>query len=69
LGDASVDVIALPPGELFSETNGNLVAILLTYGTAHVFLAGEAREKEEYMANGSYTESLAVINVSKLHTL
>jgi hypothetical protein len=29
------DVIA-PPGELFSETNDNSVAILLTYGSARV---------------------------------
>jgi hypothetical protein len=32
------DVIAPPPGELFSETNDNSVAILLSYGTARVLL-------------------------------
>jgi hypothetical protein len=31
------------------------VAILLTYGTARVLLAGDAETREEeYMANGSY---------------
>jgi competence protein ComEC len=55
-GGARTDVIAPSPGELFSETNDNSVAILLTYGTARVLLAGdvEARE-EEYMAGGLYT--------------
>jgi hypothetical protein len=33
-GGASTDVIGPPPGELFSETNDNSVAILLTFGTA-----------------------------------
>jgi hypothetical protein len=32
------DVIAPPPGELFSENNDNPVAILLTYATAPVLL-------------------------------
>jgi len=44
-----VDVIAPPPGELFSETNDNSVAILLTLGTIHVLLAGDTK------ASGSYT--------------
>ena len=58
------DVIAPPPGELFSETNDNSVAILLSYGTARVLLAGDAEAREEeYMANGLYTGPLAVINV------
>ena len=47
------DVIAPPPGELFSETNDNSVAILLTYGTARDLLAGDAEAREEYVA-GSY---------------
>jgi beta-lactamase superfamily II metal-dependent hydrolase len=48
-----VDIIAPPPGELFSETNDNSVAILLTYGTARVMLAGDAEAKEEeYVAEG-----------------
>jgi len=40
-----------PPGELFSETNDNSVAILLTHGTARVLLAGDAEAREEYIAN------------------
>jgi competence protein ComEC len=43
-GGLRADVIALPPGELFSETNDNSVAILLTYGTARVLLRlGDAK--------------------------
>ena len=42
-----IDVIAPPPGELFSETNDNSVAILLTYGTARVLLAGDAEARKE----------------------
>jgi hypothetical protein len=46
------------------------VAILLTYGTARVLLAGDAEAREEeYMANGPYTGPMPVINVPKLHTL
>jgi beta-lactamase superfamily II metal-dependent hydrolase len=52
------DVIAPPPGELFSETNDNSVAILLTYGTARVLLAGDAEAREEeYMASSPCTRS------------
>jgi len=47
VGGALEDVIAPPPGELFSETNDNSVAILLTYGTARVLLAGDAEAREE----------------------
>jgi competence protein ComEC len=55
-GGVRADVIAPPPGELYSETNDNSVAILLTYGTARVLLAGDAEAREEeYMASGSYT--------------
>jgi competence protein ComEC len=44
------------PGELFSATNDNSVAILLSYGTARVLLAGDAEAREEeYMAGGPYT--------------
>jgi hypothetical protein len=46
-GGARTDVIAPPPGELFSETNDNSVAILLTYGTARVLLVGDAETREE----------------------
>ena len=41
------NIIAPPPGELFSETNDNSVAILLTYATARVLLAGDAEAREE----------------------
>jgi beta-lactamase superfamily II metal-dependent hydrolase len=51
-----MDVIAPPPGELFSETNDNSVAIFLIYGTARGLLAGDAEAKEEeYMTNSTYT--------------
>jgi beta-lactamase superfamily II metal-dependent hydrolase len=33
------------------------VAILLTYGTTRLLLAGDAGAKEEHMANGPYTRS------------
>jgi hypothetical protein len=33
-----MDVIAPQPGELFSETNANSVAIFLTHGAARVLL-------------------------------
>jgi len=67
VGGAPKDVIAPPPGELFSETNDNSVAILLTYATARILLAGDAEAREEeYMANGPYTGPLTVVNVSKL---
>jgi competence protein ComEC len=69
-GGVQADVIAPPPGELFSETNDNSVAILLTYATARILLAGDAEAREEeYMAGGPYTGPLTVINVPKLHTL
>jgi competence protein ComEC len=64
-GGVRADVIAPPPGELFSETNDNSVAILLTYGTARVLLAGDAEAREEeYMANGPYTGPLTVLKVT-----
>jgi hypothetical protein len=49
-------------GELFSETNDNSVAILLTYGPARVLLlAGDAEAREEqYMAGGPYRRSETV---------
>ena len=61
---ARTDVVGPPPGELFSETNDNSVAILLTYGTARILLAGDAEAREEeYMAGGPYTEPLTLIYV------
>jgi beta-lactamase superfamily II metal-dependent hydrolase len=59
-----------PPGELFSETNDNSVAIVLSYATARVLLAGDAEAREEeYMAGGPYTGPLTVINVRKHKTI
>ena len=70
VGGVLVDVVGPPPGELYSETNDNSVAILLTYATARVLLAGDAEAREEeYMASGPYTGPLTLINVSNLHTL
>ena len=50
VGVSTTDVSASPSGELFSETNDNSVAILLSYGTARILLAGRG-EGEEYMAS------------------
>jgi competence protein ComEC len=64
-GGVQADVIAPPPGELFSETNDNSVAILLTYATARILLAGDAEAREEeYMASGPYTGPLTVLKVT-----
>ena len=66
-GGVRTDVIGPPTdaeGGLFPETNDNSVAILLTYGSARVLLAGDAEAKEEeYMAGGLYTGPLTVIRV------
>jgi competence protein ComEC len=64
-GGVRADVIGPPPGELYSETNDNSVAILLTYGTARVLLAGDAEAREEeYMASGPYTGALTLLKVT-----
>ena len=67
------DVIAPPTdaeGGLFSEINDNSVAILLTYGTARILLAGDAEaNEEEYMANGPYTGPLTMVKVQKYITV
>ena len=42
------DVVEPPPGELYSETNDDSVAILLSYGTARVLLADDAEAREEH---------------------
>jgi competence protein ComEC len=56
VGGINEGIIAPPTdaeGGLFSEINDNSVAILLTYGTARILLAGDAEaNEEEYMANG-----------------
>jgi hypothetical protein len=49
------DVIAPLPGELYSESNDNPVAILLSYAKARVPFAGDTSVREEHMASGSYT--------------
>ena len=71
-GGVRAEVIAPPTeaeGGLFSETNDNSVAILLTYGAARVLLAGDAEAtEEEYMANGPYTGPLTLINVQNYKT-
>ena len=65
----NADVIAPPSGELFSETNDNSVAILLTYGTARVLLAGDAEAREEeYMAGDPYTGPLTLVRVEEYKT-
>jgi competence protein ComEC len=64
-GGVRTDVVGPPPGELFSETNDNSVALLLTYGTARILLAGDAEAREEeYMAFGPYTGPLTVLKVT-----
>ncbi|MDQ4127869.1 MAG: MBL fold metallo-hydrolase [Actinomycetota bacterium] len=67
-GGVQADVVGPPTdaeGGLFSEINDNSVAILLTYGTARVLLAGDAEaNEEEYMANGPYTGPLTVLKVT-----
>ena len=57
-GGVRADVIAPPPGELFSETNDNSVAILLTYGTARILLAGDAEAREEDYRRAAPTRGL-----------
>lgn len=44
-GDTLVDVIAPLTHRLFSETNDNFGGILLTYGSACLLLAGDARRR------------------------
>src|SRR5215210_6318754 len=67
-GGVRADVIGPPTdleGGLFSEINDNSVAILLSYGTARILLAGDAEAiEEEYMANGPYTGPLTILKVT-----
>ncbi len=46
-GGVRADVIAPPPGELFSETNDNSVAILLTYSSACIVLDSDGKVGEK----------------------
>jgi hypothetical protein len=46
-GEVIEDVIVPPPGDLFSETNDNSVAILLTYDTARLISASDTDAREE----------------------
>src|SRR5918995_3502910 len=55
-GGVRTDVIAPPPGELFSETNDNSVAILLSNGTARVL----ARFSEACSPRRNLENSLAI---------
>ncbi len=67
-GGVEADVIGPPTdteGGLFTEINDNSIAILLTYGTARVLLAGDAGPKEEeYLANGPHTGPLTLLKVN-----
>jgi beta-lactamase superfamily II metal-dependent hydrolase len=63
-GDAVVDVLSPPPGELSSESNDNSIATLLTFGGARILLTGDAEEPaEEDMANGPHTGPVTVLKV------
>lgn len=62
-GGVIEDVIALPSGELFSETNDNSVAILLTYGAR---AAGRRRRGERGVGGQRpLHEVLTLIRVQK----
>ncbi len=67
-GGVRVDVIGPPTeaeGGLFTEINDNSIALLLTYGSARVLLAGDAStNEEEYMASGPYTGPLSLLKVT-----
>ena len=63
------EITAPPAGELFSKTNDNPVAILLTYGTACVLLAGDAEVRKEYIANGPCEASSDYQRSETTHTL
>jgi beta-lactamase superfamily II metal-dependent hydrolase len=63
-GDTTVDVISPPPDRLFEEANDNCVSTLLTFGSSHILLTGDAEKKaEEYMSSGPYTGPVAVLKV------
>jgi hypothetical protein len=50
--------VATMPVELFSETNNDSVAILLTYGTARVLLAGDTEVGRRHTWRTSPTRGL-----------
>lgn len=65
-----MDVIAPPPGHLFTEPNDNSVATLLTFGSARLLLTGDAESKEEeYMSNGSHSGPLTVVKIATYTTI
>ena len=64
-GGVRTDVIAPPPGELFSETNDNSVAILLTYGTARMLLARDAEARKEEHSPAVRTRGLERSSTSR----
>lgn len=67
-GGVRVEAIGPPTdaeGGLFPEINDNSIALLLTYGSARVLLAGDAStNEEEYMASGRYTGPLSLLKVT-----
>jgi competence protein ComEC len=66
-GGTDVVVVAPPPeseGGLFSDSNENSVALLLTFGEARVLLTGDAENRaEEYMSTGLYTGPVTVLRI------
>jgi hypothetical protein len=66
VGVGTTNVSAPSLGELFSKATELSLAILLSYGTAHVPLAGDTKAREEeYMVNGPYAGPLTVVRVHK----
>jgi hypothetical protein len=54
----------------WSLVRSTAMGLLRASGTARDLLVGDAEAREEqYMAGGTYTGPLALINVPKLHTL
>lgn len=66
-GDTGVTVVSPPPegdGGLFSESNDNSVALLLTHGMARILLLGDAESRaEEYISLSPHSGPLTVLKV------